>query len=74
MQGTKDLQLSLYQAVVLLLFNDTDTLSFTAIREAVNIGPYCPPLHLSTLSDLIPSSFSSEFPLFPFACPLLTLR
>lgn len=33
-QGAKDLQVSLFQALVLLLFNDTDVLSFEEIKAA----------------------------------------
>uniref|UniRef100_U5ERJ8 Cullin-4A n=1 Tax=Corethrella appendiculata TaxID=1370023 RepID=U5ERJ8_9DIPT len=36
-QGPKDLQVSLFQALVLLLFNDNDTLAFEEIKGACNI-------------------------------------
>lgn len=40
-QGFKDLQVSLFQALVLMLFNDKDRLSFEEIKSACNIevGP-----------------------------------
>ena len=39
-QGTKELQLSLFQAIVVLLFNDTgdSSLSYKDIRQQSNIG------------------------------------
>lgn len=36
-QGPKDLQVSLFQALVLLLFNDHDTLTFEEVKAACNI-------------------------------------
>lgn len=36
-QGPKDLQVSLFQSLVLLLFNECDTLSFDEILQATNI-------------------------------------
>lgn len=36
-QGPKDLQVSLFQALVLLLFNDNDTLTFEEVKAACNI-------------------------------------
>ena len=37
LQGNKELQVSLFQALVLLLFNDGDNLSFEDIKNATNI-------------------------------------
>ena len=37
-QGDKDLQVSLYQTLVLLLFNESDELMFQEIQEATGIG------------------------------------
>jgi len=37
-QGDKDLQVSLYQTLVLLLFNDSDELMFQDIQEATGIS------------------------------------
>ena len=37
-QGEKELQVSLFQALVLMLFNTSDKLSFTHIREVTRIG------------------------------------
>lgn len=39
-QGPKDLQVSLFQALVLLLFNDHDVLSFEEVKQACNIEVY----------------------------------
>ena len=36
--GTKELSVSLYQAVVLLLFNETTEIPFVDIKEQTNIG------------------------------------
>lgn len=36
--GSKELSLSLYQAIVLLLFNDTDELRYTDILEQTRMG------------------------------------
>ena len=36
----KDLSLSLYQAVVLLLFNDADKLGFGEIKNMIGMGTY----------------------------------
>ena len=36
--GKKELSVSLFQAVVLLLFNDMDALSYVEIMQATNIG------------------------------------
>ena len=36
--GTKELSVSLYQAVVLLLFNETTEIPFGDIKEQTNIG------------------------------------
>lgn len=36
-QGNKELQVSLFQALVLLLFNDVDDLSLEEIKQATNI-------------------------------------
>ena len=36
--GTKELSVSLYQAVVLLLFNETTEIPFADIKEQTNIG------------------------------------
>lgn len=38
MQGKKELQVSLYQACVLLLFNDMPTMSYSVIKENSGIG------------------------------------
>jgi hypothetical protein len=38
LQGRKELEVSFYQALVLLLFNDADTLLFPAIKEATGVG------------------------------------
>ena len=40
-QGEKELQVSFFQALVLLLFDDVDRLSFTDISQATNIGTTC---------------------------------
>lgn len=37
LQGKKELQVSLFQALVLLLFNDGDNLSFEDIKTTTNI-------------------------------------
>lgn len=37
LQGNKELQVSLFQALVLLLFNDVDDLSLEEIKQATNI-------------------------------------
>ena len=37
-QGEKELQVSFFQALVLLLFDDVDKLSFADISQATNIG------------------------------------
>lgn len=39
-QGEKELQVSFFQALVLLLFDDVDKLSFADISQATNIGTY----------------------------------
>ena len=39
-QAIKELQVSLFQSVVLLLFNDRDSLDFCYIKEATQIGQY----------------------------------
>lgn len=44
--GPKELSVSLYQAVVLLLFNETTEISFLDIKEQTNMGeifsvPFC---------------------------------
>lgn len=36
--GTKELSLSLYQAIVLLLFNDSDQLQFSDIKDQTRMG------------------------------------
>ena len=36
--GTKELSVSLYQAIVLLLFNETTEIPFVDIKEQTNIG------------------------------------
>lgn len=36
--GQKELSVSLYQAVVLLLFNEKDNLGYTEIKEQTNLG------------------------------------
>ena len=41
-QGEKELQVSLFQALVLLLFNSADKLSFTHIREVTCITKHIP--------------------------------
>ena len=38
--GTKELSVSLYQAVVLLLFNETTEIPFVDIKEQTNIGEF----------------------------------
>ncbi|GJJ12245.1 hypothetical protein Clacol_006486 [Clathrus columnatus] len=38
--GQKELSVSLYQAVVLLLFNEKDRLGFSEIKEQTNLGKY----------------------------------
>ena len=38
LQGEKELQVSLFQGLVLLLFNDTDKLTFSHIKAATGIG------------------------------------
>lgn len=46
-KGDKALTVSLYQALVLLLFNDgVDTLKFREIRERTDLGMTCPVLAL----------------------------
>lgn len=49
--GAKEISVSLYQAVVLLLFNDAKELKFTEIMEATRMGePSCVyPCHSSRL-------------------------
>ena len=37
-KGKKELQVSLYQTVVLLLFNDADVLSYKEIKENTRMG------------------------------------
>ena len=37
-QGEKELRVSLFQALVLLLFNEEDNLSYTDIKERTKIG------------------------------------
>lgn len=37
-EGIKELRVSLYQALVLLLFNERDKISFTDIKEETRIG------------------------------------
>lgn len=39
--GPKDLSLSLYQAVVMLLFNGEDSLSYEIIKASVCLGTPC---------------------------------
>ena len=48
-QGEKELQVSLFQALVLLLFNPVDKVMFTHIKEITHIfpPPLPPPLSLS---------------------------
>ena len=36
--GDKELQVSLFQSLVLLLFNDTEELRFAEIKEATGVG------------------------------------
>ena len=36
--GPKELTVSLYQAVILLLFNDQDEISFAEIKETTRLG------------------------------------
>jgi cullin-4 len=49
--GTKDLSVSLYQAVVLLLFNETTELLFTEILEQTRMGSWVSP-SLSLFKEL----------------------
>lgn len=58
--GDKELQVSLFQALVLLLFNKTDKCIFTDIKTATGIGE-CSPFH-SHSSDLSLSLFLSSLP------------
>lgn len=39
-QGKKELQVSLFQSLVLLLFNSADTYSFAEIQQATGIGRF----------------------------------
>ena len=48
-QGDKDLQVSLYQTLVLLLFNDSDELMFQEIQDATGISKYHYAYQLMTL-------------------------
>ena len=36
--GEKELSVSLYQAVILLLFNDSESITYTDIKEQTNLG------------------------------------
>lgn len=36
--GTKELSVSLYQAVILLLFNESDTYTYEEIKDATRLG------------------------------------
>jgi hypothetical protein len=41
MQGKKELSVSLFQGIVLLLFNSADNLGYSSIKNATNLGaPY----------------------------------
>lgn len=39
--GDKELQVSLFQSLVLLLFNDAEELKFVEIKEATGVGGWC---------------------------------
>ena len=36
--GNKDLSVSLYQAIILLMFNDQDEVSYTEIKDVTQLG------------------------------------
>ena len=42
-QGKKELQVSLFQTLCLLLFNDCDDLTFEDTKQATAIGTFQPP-------------------------------
>ena len=39
--GDKELQVSLFQSLVLLLFNNAEELNFVEIKEATGVGRWC---------------------------------
>lgn len=39
--GQKELSVSLYQAVVLMLFNEKDKFDYVEVKEQTNLGVYC---------------------------------
>ncbi len=41
LQGKKELQVSLFQTLVLLMFNETDECTVEEIRTATGIGTFC---------------------------------
>lgn len=47
--GVKELSLSLYQAIILLLFNSADQINFTDIAAQTRIGTFVYPIYLTEL-------------------------
>ena len=64
--GVKELSVSLFQTIVLLLFNDTEELPFADIKEQTNIGACPAPAGFGYISIRISPSHVARFLLFMF--------